>query len=121
MPFYVTTVRRREQWGNAVRERVVTGRGNSELRSGEEPAVPSRRARRHRTATRNERRDPRDQTECDQEAAREFDPGAKIHDPLTSTVTARRKSQEFLTAVTSEEETDNQPHNAINGIREALQ
>jgi hypothetical protein len=33
-------------------------------------------------------------------------------------VTSGRKSQQFLTAVTSEEKTDNEPHNTINRVRE---
>src|SRR2546423_3997449 len=44
-------------------------------------------------AARNESSNARDQTECNQEAAGEFDPGAKIHNPLTRAVTARRESQ----------------------------
>src|SRR5256714_3586389 len=72
-------------------------------------------------AARNESRDPSEQSEGNHEAAHELNNGADVHDSFARAVAARWKTEKFLAAVASEEKADNQPHDAVNRIREARQ
>jgi hypothetical protein len=74
----------------------------------------------HFTA-RNKSRDPSQQPDRDHEAADQLDKGADIHYSGAGAVTARWKTEKFLTAMRSEEKAHEQPHDAIGRIRETRQ
>ena len=72
-------------------------------------------------ATRKKSRNSGEQTEGNQESSHEFDPSADQHNTLTGTVPPGGEAENFLAAVTGEEQADNEPHDAINCIRVAIE